>query len=471
MGINRFGSFIKHNAPRAITENKFIHYRNTVIGLDAPQIFYKFKMAMMNSEKEATRPKDGKTISHIHGFFYKALSYLNYAIMPAVVFDGKLPNIKKDKSNQRRISRKKAEEQSKDLDVTDKLYDNNKIKLEKKMYVIKDEQIREVQQLLLYIGITFLQSYGEAETQCAALNSSNMTYATASEDWDTLIFGSPKMLKNFSNKKTVTEINHSVLLQELDITHSQLVDIAILLGNDYCHGIDGLGPTNVLNEYKKAGCDVVKLISNLKKYNSINIKNGKMPKYNIPTDFVEKWQKAHDYYMNADIVDPKDITIKWSRPNYVCLKKFLVDENGFDNDVVDKKINQLKMLYDSYVRTGKLNTLDNIISEQIQIDKHKINQINQNKTIDRSTNSRRFVKNMNYNSNYNNNMKIDINSICNNICDGYYNNMNHNVNYNVNHNVNYNVNHNVNYNVNHNVNYNVNFQQFPKIDNPDKILL
>ena len=51
------------------------------------------------------------------------------------------------------------------------------------------------------MGIPIIESPSEAEAQCAAFVKCGKAYATASEDLDTLTFGSDYLLRGFNNKK------------------------------------------------------------------------------------------------------------------------------------------------------------------------------------------------------------------------------------------------------------------------------
>ncbi|KAF5939713.1 hypothetical protein HYC85_023972 [Camellia sinensis] len=81
----------------------------------------------------------------------------------------------------------------------------------------------------------------EAEAQCAALCKYGKVYAVAFEDMDSLTFGAPRFLRHLmdpsSKKVPVMEFEVSKVLEELNLTMDQFIDLFILSGCDYCDSI------------------------------------------------------------------------------------------------------------------------------------------------------------------------------------------------------------------------------------------
>ena len=85
--------------------------------------------------------------------------------------------------------------------------------------------------------------------------------AVASQDWDTLLYGSPVMVRNLTSHGTrrfgrVMSAERIVLSETLEshgITREQLVDLGIMVGTDFHPGIKGIGPKTGLKLMKKHG--------------------------------------------------------------------------------------------------------------------------------------------------------------------------------------------------------------------------
>ena len=64
------------------------------------------------------------------------------------------------------------------------------------------------------IKFSLYKSPCEAEAQCANLCKAGKVYASATEDMDSLTFGSSLLLRNFNSKKEpIIEINYDTMLK------------------------------------------------------------------------------------------------------------------------------------------------------------------------------------------------------------------------------------------------------------------
>ncbi len=91
-------------------------------------------------------------------------------------------------------------------------------------------------------------------------------YASASQDFDSILFGAPLLIRNLTTSgrrkvpgKSVyrdvkTEvINSAAMLNSLGITREQLVDVCIMIGTDFNAGVPGIGPKKGLKLIQKHG--------------------------------------------------------------------------------------------------------------------------------------------------------------------------------------------------------------------------
>ena len=101
----------------------------------------------------------------------------------------------------------------------------------------------------------------EAEGAAAVRCANGEVGAVASQDWDTLLYGAPVMVRNLTSHGTrrfgrVLQAEKVVLADTLakhDITHEQLVDLAIMIGTDFHPGIRGIGPKTGLKLIREHG--------------------------------------------------------------------------------------------------------------------------------------------------------------------------------------------------------------------------
>lgn len=391
MGIKGLAKFIKTYAPSAITELSISDLENKTIAFDTSILIYQFVIAIRNTGNDLTN-KDGKITSHIHAIIMKTLSFLKKKINPIFVFDGKPPNIKNGTLNERQNTRKKATDQLNELNnvlndknnqlivsITDtdidtdmkpsieslineetkyaeiKAINEQKISLLKQTTSIGIKQMDECKQILRLMGMPVINSLEEADSQCAYLSKNKMVDAVASEDMDLLTFGVETLLRNM-NTKTITQFKLSKVLQELNITYSQFIDLCILLGCDYCPTVDGIG--------MKKSFDLIKKYKSIEKM--LNIPNFQLGSHII--DFTEefrtKYVLARKYFLNPPV--NTDIEqIKWSVPNYKDLERILINKYSYSQATVHKLL--VKPLNGGYYKFIVDKTAYEVINGQYNI--------------------------------------------------------------------------------------------------------
>src|SRR5881296_2283165 len=131
---------------------------------------------------------------------------------------------------------------------------------------LTEEMVDQSKRLLDLLGIPWVQAPAEGEAQASAMAQTGAAYAAASQDFDSLLFGSPRLVKNLAitgrrklPRKEVyvdvqpEEISLEATLADLGITREQLVDMGLMLGTDFNQGVKGIGPKKALALIKKHG--------------------------------------------------------------------------------------------------------------------------------------------------------------------------------------------------------------------------
>lgn len=362
MGVKGFRKIIDAFAKSCIEEKEFKDYRGKSESLDLPLIVHKFCIAISGSENYKT--ESGIIIGHLFAVFFKICSMLRYGIKPIPVFDGKPPEIKMPTLIDRKSVKEKASMRLTEVNLNK----NEKNKLEKRTFTISSSQIKEMKYLLGLMGIQYLEAPGEAEAQCAALDIANICDGVVTEDWDAILFGCNKMLKDFSNKTKVVEIDREKLLQSLSMTGEQLIDLGIILGTDYCHGIGNIKPIDAYNKFKMANYDMNSFLDNLIKENYSRAINCK---YKIPDSFIKNWKNAKEYYLHAPVVEPSELNLQWKRPNFSKLYEYLVIEKNFKGQIIKDKIKELKLMYKFYIKNKNMLVTLSRIKKELNFDNYE----------------------------------------------------------------------------------------------------
>ncbi len=147
-------------------------------------------------------------------------------------------------------------------------------KTKKKTHRLTDKQIQEIKTLLESFGIPYIHVDVEADAICAMLVKLGVADYGASNDMDLLAFGCPAIIRNINfmdDYVDVYEINK--IIPALEITHSQFIDLCIILGCDYADRLIGLKNSMALPLIKKYG-NIENIILNLELINQTEIVTG-----------------------------------------------------------------------------------------------------------------------------------------------------------------------------------------------------
>nr|XP_009861628.1 flap endonuclease 1 [Ciona intestinalis] len=328
MGILGLSKLICDKAPSAVKENEIKNYFGRKVAIDASMAVYQFLIAIRQDGNQLTN-EDGEVTSHIAGLFYRTIRLLGNGIKPVFVFDGKPPQMKSGELAKRAERREQAEKELAKAQESGEAADVEKYS--RRLVKVTREHMDDCKKLLRLMGIPVVEAPTEAEAQCASLVKSGKVYATATEDMDALTFHSSRLLRHLTfseaRKMPIQEFVYEKVLEEMEMTHEQFVDLCILLGCDYCEHIRGVGP--------KRAYDLIK------QYRSIDeiLKNIDLKKYTVPDGWVYK--DARQLFLAPDVAASEDVELKWNDPDEEGIVKFMVEEKGFNEDRVRSGIKKI----------------------------------------------------------------------------------------------------------------------------------
>jgi len=132
---------------------------------------------------------------------------------------------------------------------------------------MKDYMLDDSEKLLTLLGLPWVQAPGEGEAQAAYMTRRGSADYCASQDYDSLLFGAPKLLRNVTisgrrklpSKNIYIDVVPEVVelskaLGECSLTYEQLIDVGILIGTDFNpDGIEGIGPKTALKLIRQHG--------------------------------------------------------------------------------------------------------------------------------------------------------------------------------------------------------------------------
>jgi len=180
------------------------------------------------------------------------------------------------------------------------------------------------------MGIPIVDAPSEAEATCAALCRDGKVYAAATEDADCLTFGTKILTRNLmaaeSQKKQILEVSLAIALEQLNITMDQFIDFCILCGCDYTDTLKGVGPSTAMKLIVQHG-SIEKILENIEKEK-------------IPPNF--RYEVAREFFKVCEAVDTSTVNFKFEEPDFEGLAKYLIEENSFNKERVDRYIERLK---------------------------------------------------------------------------------------------------------------------------------
>src|SRR5439155_597063 len=263
MGINL--SDIVVLEPRKLED-----FSGKILAIDAFNTLYQFLAIIRQPNGTPLMDRQGRVTSHLSGLIYRLSNFVEAGIKPVFVFDGEPPRLKARTIQSRGEIKRRAEREWREaVEIGDLATARTKAMQTSRL---TDEMIEQSKRLLDLLGIPTVQAPGEGEAQASAMARAGQAYAAASQDFDSLLFGSPRLVKNLAisgrrklPRKEVyvevhpEEISLEATLANRGMTGEQLVDMGLLSGTDFNDGVRGIGPKKALALIKKHGTPEVPL--------------------------------------------------------------------------------------------------------------------------------------------------------------------------------------------------------------------
>ncbi len=332
LGDKVLGVNLRDLVPKTTVELKDLSGKS--IAIDAYNALYQFLAIIRQPDGTPLKDSQGRITSHLSGLFYRTVNLVELGIKPVYVFDGVPPALKEAEIKRRMRMKEEA------LIKYEKAIQEGKIE-EARMYAqatatLKDYMAEDSKKLLDLMGIPWIQAPSEGEAQAAYLTRKGNTDYCASQDYDSLLFGAPRLVRNVTisgrrklpRKPVYVEVKPEIVelekvLNELGITREQLVDIGILVGTDYNpQGVKGIGPKTALKLIKEHG-SLEKALR--------EIKNAEFP---VPPE------KIREVFLNPKVTD--NYKLEWREPNVEGVIDFLCGEHDFSEDRVRKAIEKMR---------------------------------------------------------------------------------------------------------------------------------
>ncbi len=308
-------------------------FTSKIVAIDAYNAIYQFLSIIRGPDGLPLTDYNGKITSHISGLFYRNINFLSLGIKPVYVFDGRPPSLKSAE-----IQRRKQVKKDATIKYEKAISEGNYVEAKKfaqQTSVLRDDMVDESKKFLDLFGIPWVQAPSEGEATAAQMTISGQAYASASQDFDSLLFGAKKLVRNFTNsgrrklpnRNTTIEVEPEIIqidktLSSLGVTRAQLVDIGILIGTDFNpDGFERIGPKTALKMIKDNG--------SLENISQIQEKLEEID-----------YKQIRDIFLNPHVADVSEI--KFGDVDYSGVVNYLTKERSFSLDRVDASLNRLR---------------------------------------------------------------------------------------------------------------------------------
>jgi len=303
------------------------------IAIDAYNALYQFLAIIRQPDGTPLKDRTGRITSHLSGLLYRTSNLVEMGIKVVYVFDGMPPALKEVEIKRRAKVKEEA------LVKYEKALQEGRVE-EARMYAqmtsrLKDYMADDAKRLLKLLGIPWIQAPSEGEAQAAHLAKKRDTDFCASQDYDSLLFGAPQLIRNVTisgrrklpRKNVYVEVVPEIVelgkvLGELGITHEQLVDIGILVGTDFNpEGVKGIGPKTALQLIKEHGT-LEDALPTLEK-----------------AEFLVEPKRIREIFLHPKVTD--NYGLVWGEPDVDGVVEFMCGERDFDEERVRKALDKM----------------------------------------------------------------------------------------------------------------------------------
>ncbi len=321
--------------PKKVVE--FEDLPKTSVAIDGYNALYQFLSVIRQPDGSPLVNERGEVTSHLQGLFNRTTRLLEHGITPIYVFDGRIIPLKEKELKARKERRELADKEAKiALAAGDLRRAYTKAIQSTSLSRVMAEQAKK---LLRLLGVATVDAPYEGEAQAAKIVIDGKAEFCASQDYDSLLFGAPRLIRNLTLAgrrrlpygKGFVEVKPELILlsdvlSELGLTRLQLIEIGVLLGTDYNAGFKGIGPKTAYNLIKQKGG-----------LNAALAAKGLRADYDLEAILAE--------FLNPRVSGDYDVT--HGKLDREAVIQMLCEENGFSLERVTASLNRLERVFKS----------------------------------------------------------------------------------------------------------------------------
>ncbi|MFT4310568.1 MAG: flap endonuclease-1 [Candidatus Woesearchaeota archaeon] len=310
-------------------QNITLDYLNgKIVAIDTFNFLYQFLASIRSYDGTPLQNSKGEITSHLVGLLSRTAKMMEAGIKPVFVFDGESHPFKQQERKRRKELKDSAliaYEKAKEIED----YEAMK-KFASRSMSLSTKMIEDAKTLVTLLGLPVIQAPCEGEAQASYMCKKGDVYAVASQDYDCLIFGAPRIVRNLAQKKKIKNtfsqqnmlpqlITLSDTLNTLQLDAQQLLILSILIGTDFNYGgVKGIGPQKALKLLHTHKKDFETLFAQ------------------VPWDCPYTWQQLVEAFTHMPVTD--EYHLEFKAIDTKALTSFLQQQ---DFEHIDKTIEQL----------------------------------------------------------------------------------------------------------------------------------
>ncbi|MCI4369115.1 MAG: flap endonuclease-1 [Thermoplasmata archaeon] len=220
------------------------------LAVDGYNAIYQFLATIRQRDGMPFSDAKGRVTSHLMGVFYRTTALLGEGVLPVWVFDGKPPELKAGTLRSRHVAKERAQALWQEALAAGDLETARRKAAQTSR--LTPPMVEEARALLDALGVPSVQAPSEGEAQAAHMAAMGQVWAAASEDYDSLLFGAPRLIRGLAARgargstPSAQMIDRSELLETLGISSEELILVGVLVGTDFNDGAPGYGPKKAL---------------------------------------------------------------------------------------------------------------------------------------------------------------------------------------------------------------------------------
>ncbi|MBS3138553.1 flap endonuclease-1 [Candidatus Woesearchaeota archaeon] len=323
----------------------FDDLKGKVLAVDTFNMLYQFLTTILQRDGRPLMNHEGRVTSHLNGLFYRSTKFMEHGLKLVFVFDGKPPALKFKESERRTALKTEAAVKMKEAEERGDIGEVRKYA--SRTARLTSEMITESKELLTLLGLPFIQAPSEGEAQAAFMTRQGDAYAVVSQDFDSLLFGCTRVVRNLSiegkrkkaSKMQYTRVEPEIIsladvLNTHGIDHDKLIVLGMLVGTDYNFGgIPGIGPAKALKLVQGTN-NIAEIFQKVEwnKHCSVD------------------WKEILTLFKEMPV--EKNYKLEWKKPDVKKLRTMLIEKHDFSEERVDIKLKKFMVSQTGLERWG-----------------------------------------------------------------------------------------------------------------------